>query len=526
MVKGKVVPDKLEFLKVLQGKSSAKFWRRKKLRRCCAEAARRLNLSRLQQSQSISIRQDVGHSWLAVRFVACDGNLQVSSGLPGAIDISKYVDLTAASISEALLEVYKQASTRNLNIPNAKRPDLDAQAQLQVLTEMYVSDAAKDEVLVGENLKRKRIQVHDCGPSSDDPKQQVASSELFPEMKHRLNDRAHAMRRLTKRSWSDAYLKDTHIIFVTAAYSPSQMLRHSKPLRELFNGYRRECGTVKRVRLKRVKGVIKRGKRVKRVNTLTMNSALHRFDTESKPAARVVWYFKPLCRTMTKVGQARKGSLQGRRAAQWIAQVDTERCLQLAMMCDAADESIRLLRAFESELFDESTLRPLITSYKDRLRALFFDGQCWQSGFTKVMVETLHQDCFLQCPNSARKILGKPGGPSGWNDIKDRCLLRMQLQVLQTETICEAEFPHFAITQSFIVFNLQNIVDERTDLKQLRTLDPSSTLFQDLERKRTSLPQRRGGIRVRHFFRIWSVSRSTSNHWLPIFQMSTANSCH
>ena len=43
VVKGKVVPDKLEFLKLLQGKSSAKFWRRKKLRRCCAEAARRLN---------------------------------------------------------------------------------------------------------------------------------------------------------------------------------------------------------------------------------------------------------------------------------------------------------------------------------------------------------------------------------------------------------------------------------------------------------------------------------------------------
>ena len=466
VVKGKVVPDKLAFLKLLQGNSSAKFWRRKKLRRCCAEAARRLNLSRLLQSQSISIRQDVGHSWLAVRFVACDGNLQVSSGLLGAVDISKYVDLTAASISEALLEIYKQASTKFLNFPDANRvSDLDAQARMQVNTELYVSDAAKDEVLVGKNLKRNRIDVHD-------PKQQdLASSEMFPGMKHRLNDRSHAMRRLTKRSWSDDYLKDTHKIFVTAAYSPSQMLRHSKALRELFNDYRRECGTLKRVKLRRSLR-----------KTCDMNSALHRFDTESKPAARVVWYFKPLCRSMSKIGKARKGLKQGKRAAQWMARVDSERCLQLAMMCDGADESIRILRAFEPELFDESTLRPLITSYNNRLRALFFDELCWQSGFTKVMVNTLHQDCFLECPDSAAKILGKPGGPSGWNDIKERCLRRMQLQVLQIETICEAEFPHFSVTQSFTVFNLQHIVDERTDLKQLRTLDPSSTLFQDLER--------------------------------------------
>ena len=137
-----------------------------------------------------------------------------------------------------------------------------------------------------------------------------------------------------------------------------------------------------------------------------MNNALHRFDSECKPAARCVWYFQAVCATMSHVARVRKSADQGKKAMKWIREVDSEKSLQLGMMVDSSDEIISVLRNNEPELFDESKLRSLLATLKDRLRSLFWDELCWNSGFAKVMIDILGSDCSLACSDGSVKALG------------------------------------------------------------------------------------------------------------------------
>ena len=134
-------------------------------------------------------------------------------------------DLTSENVYKGMLSIFERAATTNINFPPSHL-GLDAQAHLHSHVELLVSDAAADEVLVGRMMKKRKLNDVALDP------------DLFPRMCHRLNDRAHAFRRVTKRGWSDKFLKECHRIFARAKFSPSQLIRHSKPIKALFNHFR------------------------------------------------------------------------------------------------------------------------------------------------------------------------------------------------------------------------------------------------------------------------------------------------
>lgn len=62
-----------------------------------------------------------------------------------------------------------------------------------------------------------------------------------------------------------------------------------------------------------------------------------------------------------------------------------------------------------------------------RIKALFYDGLCWQSGYTQLMMEHLSTSLCVQV-NKELKQCGRPGtGPT--LALRQRCLDRLQVWV-------------------------------------------------------------------------------------------------
>ncbi len=77
------------------------------------------------------------------------------------------------------------------------------------------------------------------------------------------------------------------------------------------------------------------------------------------------------------------------------------------MMGDAGDETLQLIRFFDTEQFDLTKLQQDLVDYHTRLRALFCDGLCLETGLTKTMLETLRsRPMIVKLRGGAVKQLG------------------------------------------------------------------------------------------------------------------------
>ena len=128
---GRLTPDLDSFLKAIKG-TCGRRWRSRNIKKCNAEATRQINLENLLKCESISIRQDSSNSWLAIRFVGCDDELQIHRGLLGVIETADYVDQTAEHLFDAMITVYTKACKKNQNLPAPTTHDADAQACISI----------------------------------------------------------------------------------------------------------------------------------------------------------------------------------------------------------------------------------------------------------------------------------------------------------------------------------------------------------------------------------------------------------
>ena len=83
------------------------------------------------------------------------------------------------------------------------------------------------------------------------------------------------------------------------------------------------------------------------------------------------------------------------------------------------------------------------------MKALFLHGACFtEFGFASTMLETLKTPIVFQL-GSETKSFGDSSGVS--EEIKQRCLARMQAWLKLAEAAVAAEFPSFEIAQAWVV---------------------------------------------------------------------------
>ena len=165
--------------------------------------------------------------------------------------------------------------------------------------------------------------------------------------------------------------------------------------------------------------------------------------------------------------ERRTADKPGRAAHRFLSYISEEALLQLAMMADASDEHMGLLRFHDTESFDEAVSPQQVALFLDRARFLFAEKACLKTGYTRVMLKMLQSPRAFRIDGQLKTIGGERRSLHADGIIVTRCLNRMKNWVYLAKLTLDAEFPTFAISHAFEIFNLQPYVSGVLSLRRV-----------------------------------------------------------
>ena len=260
--------------------------------------------------------------------------------------------------------------------------------------------------------------------------------ETLPSILAVHKDKAHASRRLCSRGWgADPYLKAVHSSVVSST-GFIQKIQNSKQLQQAF---------AERIAVENRK-MVKAGAK-------DLGACKPRFEVSQKPYLRRVLHYEALLATAAVVVRGRSGRVEAKAAQLFIQEENEERALQAAMLADAGEECLELVRAFEPEDLDSSAISEIISRHLEKIHMLFEDNGCLQVGVTATMLNILSEEMVVPLPAGRSKSIGGPGRVTA--AIQQRCLDRMRGWVKLSTQIAKAEFPEYELLQALSPLNLQ-----------------------------------------------------------------------
>ena len=306
-----------------------------KRRWCIAEAIRTLHRRFLLLAATISIFQDARHGGLLLRFSAAQLDMSHRVGVLGFQDRfvgghdgiaratkTMFVRMATAegnrpsrNSQEAIVQGKRSERPRSQDSGVAGTLDRAMLDDFRKKTEHYCSDAAGDENLSGKTLREEGflawLRVIAC-------------------------DKAHGVRRVTSRPWfKDALLETIMNTFILGEDAVASLIQYSGELKLWFQRYVEE-------EAEKVGGC---------VQSLTL--AKHRFDSCQKPLGRCCLHLCAVMAFAISVAKNRSSEKAGRAMVAFLTWVTPFHWVCLAMLADAGDEAIQLIRVFDEEHADK-----------------------------------------------------------------------------------------------------------------------------------------------------------------------------
>ena len=292
------------------------------------------------------------------------------------------------------------------------------------------------------------------------------------------------MSRLTKNPWyADEYLKSTWSAYIMHRDSMTKTIANSTDVKAIFEARVQMMATSSSVVVRRIRD---------------LQAAKQRFSSTQKPASRFILYLPALVATATEVQARRAASDIGRRATEFLKNINEEALLTLAMLADAGDESSMVVRFFDTKDHDIADTPQMLGSFIDRISHLFLGRACLSEtivdgivchSYTSYTIDLLRTSpILLVCQEGKQTTTRTIGGPACIDDdMIDRCVARMAAWVrLATDTV-HAEFPHWETLSAFGAFSLKlppcsPFVRQSLDrLAQVFALDSQDTRIQYLD---------------------------------------------
>ena len=406
----------------------------RKMRWCLAEAARTLDRRFLKTAASVTLFQDGRHGKLLVRFKGSNGQLVTRRGVLGVIEVHG----DAYAIRDATVAVTKRSMTSMHGAPflalSGKFHD-DEYDHLVRIIEFFVSDAAGDEQKAGRILRD--------GFKHLEP--------ALPSLKIVVRDRAHASRRIISRGWAaDPFLKMVLDMLLNNKMSIIRVIENSIPWKSRFQ--ENIANTDGPVVSHRARG---------------LDFSAQRFDSTAKPLSRSVLFWQPLLNTAVTIMEDRgKQQSEAVAAKLFLKFVDEEVGLTVGMLADGGDETLLLTRTADNEMMDPCRFPAECVVFHDRLLAIWGENAaCWETGFTKLMLQTLRSKVAFFLDGSAKSV----GGPGSVTPaIMERCRQRFVTWITLVRETIQAEFPNFEFAHALDAFNLDGDFD-RARLKAWHT---------------------------------------------------------
>lgn len=425
MSAGKDAPSIQDFAKVVsatwKGDGSvdgvAQAYKFRNMQYCIAEAVRVELRKAVQRAEVISLQQDVRDGQLLVSFTASLSDLTTCSGFLGQCRLGDdNLGLKARGLYNGTILILQEFATSGLGTPERSGQSglgkID-QAIVDVLknkVELIAADAASDETLAGKMLK-----------------------SYFQNIKIRAWDKAHATKRVLKRTWAaDEFMKQTANDLVLGDLAICQKVRYSSLFKAKFE---QAIGELTGNACRRIKD---------------LSSASHRFTSHSAPFRRTVLFFVPLIRVAQFIIDSRdKNTEEAQSAIVWLSRLDGERALMIGLMADASDESLELNRWFDSDKWDIAQITGKTQDFLARVTWLFERDGAMTTGMTQFMMDTLQtlKTFFI---DGRPHVLKAPT-----EEQKSRCLQRMRNWLTVCRKAIQSDFPDFEALQNFTALNLE-----------------------------------------------------------------------
>ncbi|CAJ1402004.1 unnamed protein product [Effrenium voratum] len=187
----------------------------------------------------------------------------------------------------------------------------------------------------------------------------------------------------------------------------------------------------------------------------SLSLAKQRFDSTQTPLGRFVLFFEPFLATVIEISRERRGEdINGDRAA-FLAYINEEVLVQVAMIADAGDEGGQLCRAFDTELPASEELSSTVSIFLQKISCLFneFEPVCLETGYTKLMLLLLEKRQFI-IPTLDGKSVRTIGGPGSITvEMLSSCLRRMRTWAVLANEVIKHELPDWDLVSSFAIFD-------------------------------------------------------------------------
>ena len=445
--------------------------RMKNIKFCLLESMMEAEREFMKRAATLVLLRDERHGRLLLRYAACTRDLETRRGTLAVM--RDYDSPNAENLVKATKRGFKQFCTCRLGKPRTMSglpaPELDRELlhRMRMITEMFVNDSASSELLAADISRGRRGNTD-------------GEEEAFtPNVKIVGRDLAHCARHVLKKPWqADEYLSNLFEGTIWHKNSVVQIIDKSDVFRQWFRDYATQ-----------VSG------RSGKPCASNLSSAKHRFESCSKPLGRFILNLVAVFKTCHRIAITRDSSHEGGLVRNWLATVSSEELLQLALLADAADEGLLLVRQMDREQFDLATLHSSVGDFVERVRMLFKEGGCltMEHSFTQHCTNLLASGQLQMLPHSSagqHRVLG----PASEDEVR-RCVARMSTWADMAKAVVEAEFPDFLAVNAFAVFALAD--EERAvaqtgvnpthcqRLAQLFSVDPQE-LASQLARHRPS----------------------------------------
>ena len=241
--------------------------------------------------------------------------------------------------------------------------------RLRARTELFCADAASTEQLAGQLLR---------------------TTGILPNLRFITRDRAHACQRLLSRPWAaDLAVKEILDVFCMSSTSLVGRIQFSPHLQQVFQNF---CEASQHNAVT--------GSRIKHLSW-----AKHRFSSISKPLGRAILHLDALLTTAVWLVVHCKDP----NAVTFLETIGERELLLAAMMADAADEAVRLLRFFGEEGYELAEVAFQIRLFMSRVHVLFNEEKVYElGGYTKHCLQLLSSSRGFMLGGEAR-TLGGPG---------------------------------------------------------------------------------------------------------------------
>jgi len=318
---------------------------------CLAEGIAQLDRIALKNASVICLLRDERKGRLMIRFRCTGDDLAVRTGM---MYQCKDFGTGGKCITDATNDAFRKISTwghsappRYDGTPVKVRYDRSCDGMIRQKVLALGVDAAADELLSGRMMK---------GSTRDE------MLPITPGLRLVMRDKTHGCRRVLQRPQSaDAFLKDVHDNFVASSESIAQKIHNSHVFRSLFE----KCVQ------KQTREDIPSG-----VNIKALKAAKHRHESFTTPHCRIVIHIDAVLATAVQISISRQAKSEGTAALKFLDWVDEEKYLTLAMLGDASDEGLSLLRFTDSERMDTAEAQEEVQGYEERMNALFLQFQC------------------------------------------------------------------------------------------------------------------------------------------------------